>query len=226
MEAIKTTHLTKVFDDLRAVDNLNFSVSEGEIFGLVGPDGSGKTTTMRLLTAIMDPTSGDAWVMGRHIVREAEAIKEEIGYMSQCFGLYPDLTVAENIHFYADIYGVPRRGRDQKIDGLLSFSNLTPFKKRLAGNLSGGMKQKLGVGRKDQSPHRLYESEVLALRRFDRRGEHQLLQWYLPHRSREKEGAEGVGDRNGRPQGASAFSDGHFVWRMEATAGSGVCDPS
>jgi ABC-2 type transport system ATP-binding protein len=145
MEAIKILHLTKVFGDLRAVDDLTLSVPQGEIFGLVGPDGAGKTTTMRLLTTILDPTSGDAWIMNRHIVREAEAIQEEIGYLSQRFGLYPDLTVIENIHFYADIYGVPRRGRDQKIDRLLSFSHLTPFKKRLAGNLSGGMKQKLGL---------------------------------------------------------------------------------
>jgi ABC-2 type transport system ATP-binding protein len=111
----------------------------------VGPDGAGKTTTMRLLTGIMDPTSGDAWVMGKHIVREAEPLKDEIGYMSQRFGLYPDLSVMENIAFYADIYGVPRKGREEKVDRLLAFSNLTPFRKRLAGNLSGGMKQKLGL---------------------------------------------------------------------------------
>lgn len=145
MDAIRTTGLTKSFDGLNAVDHLTLAVAEGEIFGLVGPDGAGKTTTMRLLTAIMDPTAGEAWVAGKHIVHEAEAIKEEIGYMSQRFGLYPDLSVAENIHFYADIYDVPQKGREQKIDELLSFSNLTPFKKRLAGNLSGGMKQKLGL---------------------------------------------------------------------------------
>jgi ABC-2 type transport system ATP-binding protein len=120
-------------------------VAQGEIFGLVGPDGAGKTTTMRLLTSIMAPTGGDAWVGGRHTVREAEAIKEEIGYMSQRFGLYPDLSVMENIHFYADIYGVPGRERKARIERLLSFSNLAPFKERLAGNLSGGMKQKLGL---------------------------------------------------------------------------------
>jgi ABC-2 type transport system ATP-binding protein len=100
---------------------------------------------MRLLTSIMEPTGGDAWVAGCHIVRDAEAIKEKIGYMSQRFGLYSDLTVMENIRFYADIYDEPLEGREQKIDRLLSFSNLTPFKRRLAGNLSGGMKQKLGL---------------------------------------------------------------------------------
>ena len=145
MSAIRVEHLTKTFGDLRAVDDLSFSVQEGEIFGLVGPDGAGKTTTMRLLTAIMEPTGGDAWVVDRHIVRDAEAVKEDIGYMSQRFGLYPDLTVIENIHFYADIYNVPRRGRADRIERLLAFSNLTPFRKRLAGNLSGGMKQKLGL---------------------------------------------------------------------------------
>jgi ABC-2 type transport system ATP-binding protein len=145
MEAIRTEGLTKSFNTVTAVDHLSIGVAEGEIFGLVGPDGAGKTTTMRLLTAIMDPTSGDAWVAGHHIVREAEAIKEDIGYMSQRFGLYPDLTVMENIDFYADIYDVPKRGRREKVDRLLAFSNLAPFRRRLAGDLSGGMKQKLGL---------------------------------------------------------------------------------
>lgn len=145
MDAIRTEGLTKSFDGLVAVNQLTLAVAEGEIFGLVGPDGAGKTTIMRLLAAIMEPTSGDAWVAGHHIAKEAEEIKEEIGYMSQRFGLYPDLTVMENIHFYADIYGVPRRGREARIERLLAFSNLTPFKRRLAGNLSGGMRQKLGL---------------------------------------------------------------------------------
>ena len=145
MEAIKTDNLTKTFDNLTAVDGLSLTVAQGELFGLVGSDGAGKTTTMRMLAAIMEPNAGDAWVMGRHVVREAEAVKEDIGYMSQRFGLYSDLTVLENIHFYADIYRLPRRGREEKIDRLLSFSNLTPFRKRKAGNLSGGMKQKLGL---------------------------------------------------------------------------------
>lgn len=145
MEAIKLVHLTRSFGTVRAVEDLNFTVAPGEIFGLVGPDGAGKTTTMRLLTGVMEPTCGEAWVMGKHVVREAEAVKDDIGYMSQRFGLYPDLTVEENIHFYADLYGVPSRGREHKIHELLSFSNLTPFKKRQAGRLSGGMKQKLGL---------------------------------------------------------------------------------
>ena len=143
--AIRAEGLTRSFGAVTAVDRLSFSVSPGEIFGLVGPDGAGKTTTMRLLAAILPPTAGDAWVSGRHIVRDAENLKDDIGYMSQRFGLYPDLTVIENIHFYADIYGVARRGRDERIERLLAFSNRTPFRTRLAGNLSGGMKQKLGL---------------------------------------------------------------------------------
>jgi ABC-2 type transport system ATP-binding protein len=145
MSIIEANELTKTFGDLTAVDHITFSVAEGEIFGLVGPDGAGKTTTMRLLTSIMEPTSGDASVAGLNVVRQAEAIKEHIGYMSQRFGLYTDLTVMENLDFYADIYNEPRKGRQEKIDRLLAFSNLTPFKRRLAGNLSGGMKQKLGL---------------------------------------------------------------------------------
>lgn len=145
MDAIRLQNLTRTFGNVTAVDQLTFSVAEGELFGLVGPDGAGKTTTMRLLTAILDPTGGDAWVAGYHSVREAPAIKESIGYMSQRFGLYSDLTVMQNMNFYADIYGVARRGRAEKIDRLLAFSNLVPFKQRLAGNLSGGMKQKLGL---------------------------------------------------------------------------------
>jgi len=145
MSAIRTTGLRRTFDDLVAVEGLNLDIAAGEIFGLVGPDGAGKTTTMRMLTGILPPTGGAAEVAGFDVVRHTERLKEHIGYMSQRFGLYPDLTVMENIEFYADIYGVPARGRMEKIDRLLSFSNLTPFKQRLAGNLSGGMKQKLGL---------------------------------------------------------------------------------
>ncbi|HOX08068.1 MAG TPA: ABC transporter ATP-binding protein [Planctomycetota bacterium] len=145
MDAIRTEGLTRRFGGLSAVDGLSFSVERGELFGLVGPDGAGKTTTMRLLASIMDPSGGDAWVAGRHTVREAEAVKDRIGYMSQRFGLYADLTVGENLAFYADIYGVPRRELAARAERLLGFSGLAQFRKRLAGNLSGGMKQKLGL---------------------------------------------------------------------------------
>ena len=143
--AIRAQNLTKAFGSNVAVNGLNLEVKKGELFGLVGPDGAGKTTIMRLLTAIMKPTSGEAWVEGHSILSEGEDIKEKIGYMSQRFGLYEDLTVIENIHFYADLYGVPVRERPERIKRLLSFSNLNPFTQRLAGNLSGGMKQKLGL---------------------------------------------------------------------------------
>jgi ABC-2 type transport system ATP-binding protein len=145
MAAIKAIGLTRKFDDLIAVNNLNLEVNAGEIFGLVGPDGAGKTTTMRLLTGILDPTAGDAWVDDKHIVKHAEQLKENIAYMPQRFGLYEDLSVIENINFYADVYCVPKHQRGDKIDELLSFSGLAPFKTRFAGNLSGGMKQKLGL---------------------------------------------------------------------------------
>jgi ABC-2 type transport system ATP-binding protein len=145
LEAIRAKELGRRFGDTVAVDSLSLSVEEGELFGLVGPDGAGKTTVMRLLTGILDPTGGEAWVMGHPVPAEAEEIHRVIGYMSQRFGLYPDLSVLENLHFYADLYGIPRRGREGRIGELLAFSGLGPFGNRLAGNLSGGMKQKLGL---------------------------------------------------------------------------------
>lgn len=145
MSAIRTTGLRRTFGEVVAVDSLDLDILEGEIFGLVGPDGAGKTTTMRMLTGIMLPSAGTAHVVGLDVAHDAERLKDHIGYMSQRFGLYPDLTVIENLEFYADIYGVPARGRAEKTERLLGFSNLTPFKQRLAGNLSGGMKQKLGL---------------------------------------------------------------------------------
>lgn len=143
--AIRTSNLTKVFGEDTAVDKLNLEIKRGELFGLVGPDGAGKTTIMRLLAAIMEPASGEAWVAGHSVLTEGERLKEKIGYMSQRFGLYEDLTVLENIMFYADLYEVPLKERPPRLERLLGFSNLTPFKSRLAGKLSGGMKQKLGL---------------------------------------------------------------------------------
>ncbi len=143
--ALEVSGLRRVFGDLVAVDGLDLAVAEGEIFGLVGPDGAGKTTTMRMLTGVLPATAGTARVAGCDVAHDRERLKEHIGYMSQRFGLYPDLTVAENIDFYADIYGVPRRDRAARTERLLAFSNLMPFQHRLAGNLSGGMKQKLGL---------------------------------------------------------------------------------
>jgi len=145
MTAISTRGLTRHFNDLVAVKDISLDVRQGEIFGLVGPDGAGKTTTMRMLTGILEPTSGTASVAGYDIVQASEQLKEHISYMSQRFGLYMDLTVMENIRFYADVYMVPKKKRAAQYEKLLSFSNLTPFKDRLAGQLSGGMKQKLGL---------------------------------------------------------------------------------
>jgi ABC-2 type transport system ATP-binding protein len=143
--AIRVEGLTKRFGTLTAVDHLSLEVSPGEAFALVGPDAAGKTTTMRMLVGIMDPDEGRAEVLGFDTVRESEALKEQIGYMPQRFGLYDDLTVAENMVFYADVYQVPQEERQRRMPELLGFSNLTPFQDRLARNLSGGMRQKLGL---------------------------------------------------------------------------------
>jgi ABC-2 type transport system ATP-binding protein len=145
MNPIQVESLTKRFGRLTAIDHLTLEIPKGELFALVGPDGAGKTTTMRLLCGIMEPTSGDARVAGYSILKESERIKERIGYMSQRFGLYGDLTVLENLLFYADLFEVPKKELPKRMDRLLGFSNLTPFKDRLAQNLSGGMKQKLGL---------------------------------------------------------------------------------
>ena len=145
MEAIRTQGLTQKFADNTAVNDLTLSVNEGEVFGLVGPDGAGKTTVMRLLAGLMAPTKGDAWVYGCHTVKDSEQLRQHISYMPQRFGLYLDLTVQENIDFYADLYNVPRQLRQEKIPELLAFSNMTPFRDRQARNLSGGMKQKLAL---------------------------------------------------------------------------------
>jgi ABC-2 type transport system ATP-binding protein len=143
--AIRAQGLTKRFGDLTAVDGLDLEVFQGEAFALLGPDAAGKTTTMRMLTGIMDPDGGEARVLGFDTVRQSEEIKEQIGYMPQRFGLYDDLTVAENMVFYADVYQVPRHQLQERMPELLGFSNLTPFQNRLARNLSGGMRQKLGL---------------------------------------------------------------------------------
>ena len=141
--AIRALGLTKRFGALTAVDDLRFEVHPGEIFGLVGPDGAGKTTSLRMLASIMDPTSGTAEIAGFDVSGQSASVKDHLAYMSQRFGLYQDLTVIENINFYADMYGVPAKGREERINELLDFSHMRPFRKRRGGNLSGGMKQKL-----------------------------------------------------------------------------------
>ncbi len=142
---IKTENLTRKFRDLVAVDHLNLEIKQGEIFGLVGPDGAGKTTTIRMLAAIMDPSEGQASVAGFDTVKQAEAIKQHIGYMAQQFNLYGDLSVQENLDFFADIFGVRGRERKERIAQLLRFARLTEFTRRRAAHLSGGMKKKLAL---------------------------------------------------------------------------------
>ncbi len=142
---IETENLTRRFRDLVAVDRLNLEIKRGEIFGLVGPDGAGKTTTIRMLAAIMDPTEGHATVAGYDTVKQAEAIKHRIGYMAQQFNLYGDLSVQENLDFFADIFGVRGQERKARITQLLRFARLTEFTGRRAAHLSGGMKKKLAL---------------------------------------------------------------------------------
>src|SRR5437763_6614514 len=140
---VKTAGLTRRFGELTAVDGLTVEVGRGEIFGLVGPDGAGKTTTLRLLCGLMDATSGQASVSGHDVARETQAVKDRIGYMAQRFGLYADLSVDENMDFYADLFGVSRADRSKMIPDLLRMTRMEPFRARRAGLLSGGIKQKL-----------------------------------------------------------------------------------
>jgi ABC-2 type transport system ATP-binding protein len=137
--------LTCSFGSIVAVSGLTFDVQAGELFGIVGPDGAGKTTTLRMLSGVLRPDAGDAVVLGESVARHAERVKPHIAYMAQRFGLYEDLTVAENIDFYADLYRVSRKDRADRLGRLYEFSSLGPFRDRLVGNLSGGMKQKASL---------------------------------------------------------------------------------
>ena len=137
--------LTKRFPGITSVDHLSFDVRAGEIFGLVGPDGAGKTTTLRMLAGVMPPDEGSATVAGADVIRDPEGAKHHLSYMPQRFGLYEDLTVDENIRFYADLFGVRRSEREQRASQLLRAAGMHEFRSRLAGKLSGGMKQKLGL---------------------------------------------------------------------------------
>jgi drug efflux transport system ATP-binding protein len=143
--AIQISGLIKGFPGVRAVDRLSFEVYPGEIFGLVGPDGAGKTTTLRMLAGVMSPDGGTAMVAGFDVARDPEGAKHHLSYMPQRFGLYEDLTVEENIRFYGDLFGVRKREREDRSAQLLEAAGMSEFRNRLAGNLSGGMKQKLGL---------------------------------------------------------------------------------
>jgi ABC-2 type transport system ATP-binding protein len=142
---IRTRALTRRFGGLTAVDRLDLEVAPGEIFGLVGPDGAGKTTTLRLLCGLMDPSEGEASVAGHDVARQSREVKERIGYLAQRFGLYADLTVEENMMFYADLFGITAADRAGLMPGLLRMTRMEPFRARQAGRLSGGMKQKLAL---------------------------------------------------------------------------------
>jgi ABC-2 type transport system ATP-binding protein len=142
---IELEGLTKTFGDVVAVDALTLSVAGGETFGLIGPDGAGKTTTMRVIATAMAPTRGRVTVAGKDVTADAESVKRLIGYMPQRFALYPDLTVVENLNFFADVFGSPRAQRPELIERLLGFARLAQFRSRYARNLSGGMQKKLAL---------------------------------------------------------------------------------
>ena len=142
---IVTEKLSKRFGDLVAVRDLSLRVDKGEIFGVLGPNGAGKSTTIRMLCGILDPTSGKGTVVGYDIAKEPERIKERIGYMTQRFSLYEDLTVYENLEFYAGIYGIPRRDRRARLDEVIATAGLGDRRKQLAGTLSGGWKQRVAL---------------------------------------------------------------------------------
>jgi len=144
-QAIVVKDLNRRFGHSEALQGINLSVERGELFGLVGSDGAGKTTLMRVLATVLKPTSGSARVGGFDVYRQIHQIKPLIGYMPQQFGFYSDLTVIENLRFFADIYQIPHRERQPRFERFLGFSGLLPFQKRLARDLSGGMKQKLGL---------------------------------------------------------------------------------
>ncbi len=144
--AVTTDRLTRVFGNFTAVDKLTLQIKPGEIYGFLGPNGSGKTTAIRMLCGILEPTSGTATVLGYDLARETEKIKRRIGYMSQKFSLYNDLTAAENLHFYAGLYNIPRRERKSRVREMLDMAGLTGREDELAANLSGGWKQRLALG--------------------------------------------------------------------------------
>ena len=146
MNAIEVKELTKKFGKFTAVDHINFKVPQGKIFGFLGPNGSGKSTTIRMLCGVITPTEGTASVLGFDIINEAEKIKQNIGYMSQKFSLYEELTVNENLDFYAGIYGLSKKERLERKKGIIAMAGLVGREKVMAKNLSGGWKQRLALG--------------------------------------------------------------------------------
>ena len=144
--SIEVKDLTKKFGDFTAVNNINFQIKKGEVFGFLGPNGSGKTTTIRMLIGLMDVTSGSATVAGYDVKKQSEQIKRVIGYMSQKFSLYDDLTVEENIDFYGGIYKVPKQHRKEREERIIQMAGIQEFRSSLTKTLSGGWKQRLALG--------------------------------------------------------------------------------
>jgi ABC-2 type transport system ATP-binding protein len=146
MNSIEVNNLAKTFGKFKAVDNISFTVKKGDIFGFLGANGAGKTTTIRMLCGILAPTSGDALVSGFSIMKESNKVKTRIGYMSQRFSLYNDLTVEENINFFSGVYNLPDQKLKERKKWVLSIANLEGKEKLLTGSLPGGIKQRLALG--------------------------------------------------------------------------------
>ena len=144
--SISAEHLVRRFGDFTAVNDVSFRVEKGEIFGFLGPNGSGKTTVIKMLTGLLPLSEGSAWVEGLDVRADAEAVRERIGYMSQKFSLYDDLSVAENLQFYGRIYGLEPARMKRRIDEIVQLNGLAPYMDRLAAKLSGGWKQRLALG--------------------------------------------------------------------------------
>ncbi len=145
MAAIEVEMLRKQYGNLLAVDNISFEVSPGEIVGLIGPDGAGKTSTMRMIVTLLPPSGGQIHFQGKDALRDMSLVRANIGYMPQRFSLYQDLTVEQNLRFFGDLFDIPPGEQKKQMEKLYAFSRLGPFKQRLAAQLSGGMKQKLAL---------------------------------------------------------------------------------
>ena len=146
MWAVETKELSRTFGNFTAVDRVSLKIRQGGIYGFLGPNGSGKSTTIRMLCGILEPSGGSGRIMGMDIVGQSEKIKANIGYMSQKFSLYNDLTVRENLEFYAGLYSLPLNIKNERIVEMIGMAGLTGRENELTGNLSGGWKQRLALG--------------------------------------------------------------------------------